>query len=76
MNKQEEKKKIANRKAVKKYSKKTKLFALKYYATDIVEGLRLQHFLEMNEISCNKYLKQLVKQDLDNKGIPYPNTDN
>lgn len=61
--------KESNRKAVKKYSKKTKTFALKYYATDIDEALRLSKYLEDNNISCNSYLKQLVRKDLDNKGI-------
>lgn len=64
-------KKESNRKAVKKYSKKTKSFALKYYATDIEEALRLSKYLEDNDISCNSYLKQLVKEDLDSKGIGY-----
>lgn len=64
-------KKESNRKAVKKYSKKTKSFALKYYATDIEEALRLSKYLEVNDISCNSYLKQLVKEDLDSKGIDY-----
>ena len=64
-------KKESNRKAVKKYSKKTKSFALKYYATDIEEALRLSKYLEDNDISCNSYLKQLVKEDLDSKGIDY-----
>ena len=64
-------KKESNSKAVKKYSKKTKSFALKYYATDIEEALRLSKYLEVNDISCNSYLKQLVKEDLDSKGIDY-----
>lgn len=64
-------KKESNRKAVKKYSKKTKSFALKYYATDIEEALRLSKYLEDNNISCNSYLKQLVKEDLDSKRIDY-----
>ena len=57
--------------AQKKYSKKTKTFAIKYTPTDMEEGLRLSKYLADNGISCNSYLKQLVKNDLDNKGIAY-----
>ena len=68
---EENKIKEQNRKAVAKYAKKTQSFALKYFATDIQEGLRLKHYIESNGISCNSYLKELVKRDLDNKGIEY-----
>ena len=70
----ENKIKEQNRKAVAKYAKKTQSFALKYFATDIQEGLRLKHYIDNADISCNAYLKELVKRDLDNKGIEY--TDN
>lgn len=60
-----------NRKAVKKYSEKTMSFALKYYATDIQEGKRLESYLKTINMSTNQYLKQLIKRDLDSKGIPY-----
>mgnify|MGYP003213357931 FL=1 len=68
---EENKIKEQNRKAVAKYAKKTQSFALKYFATDIQEGLRLKHYIESNGISCNSYLKELVKRDLDNKGVEY-----
>lgn len=68
---EENKIKEQNRKAVAKYAKKTQSFALKYFATDIQEGLRLKHYIESNGISCNAYLKELVKRDLDSKGIEY-----
>ena len=60
-----------NKKADANYRKKTQSFALKYFATDIQEGLR---YIESTGISCNAYLKELVKRDLDSKGIEY--TDN
>lgn len=68
---EENKIKEQNRKAVAKYAKKTQSFALKYFATDIQEGLRLKHYIESNGLSCNAYLKELVKRDLDSKGIEY-----
>lgn len=61
----------SNRKAVKKYAEKTKTFAVKYYPTDIEDALRLQKHLKTNGLSCNAYLKELIKRDLDNKGILY-----
>lgn len=60
-----------NREAVKKYSEKTKTFALKYYATDIIDAKRLQLYLEQTGKSANEYLKEVVKRDLDEKGIEY-----
>lgn len=35
-----------NKKADANYRKKTQSFALKYFATDIQEGLRLKHYIE------------------------------
>lgn len=64
----------AQKNAYKKYNKKKQTFALVYTPTDIQEGLRLKHYIESNGISCNAYLKELVKRDLDSKGIGY--TDN
>lgn len=62
----------ANRKADRKYNQKRKTFALVYNPTDILDGLRLQKYLDSIDISCNQYLKNLVKKDLDSKKIPYP----
>ena len=61
--------------AQKRYSKKTKTFAIKYTPNDIMEMYRLKTFLEVNGISANAYIKSVIKEDLDNKGIPYPNND-
>ena len=69
---EENKIKEQNRKAVAKYAKKTQSFALKYFATDIQEGMRLKTYIDNNNLSCNAYLKELVKRDLDNKGVAYP----
>lgn len=59
-----------NKKADANYRKKTQSFVL----NDIQEGLRLKAYIERNGISCNAYLKELVKRDLNSKEIKY--TDN
>lgn len=73
----EEKKKRteANRRADRKYNQKKKTYALVYTPTDIQDALRLQSYLDNADMSCNAYLKSLVKKDLDEKGIPYPTQD-
>ncbi len=73
----EEKKKRteANRRADRKYNQKKKTYALVYTPTDIQDALRLQSYLDNVDISCNAYLKSLVKKDLDEKKIPYPTQD-
>ena len=58
-----------NKEAQKRYSEKTMTFAVKYYPTDIIEGKRLKKYLEDNGISANGYIKELIKKDLDSKGI-------
>ena len=60
-----------NKKADENYRKKTKAFTIKYFATDISEGKRLQAYLDSAGVSANSYLKELVKRDLDRKNIPY-----
>lgn len=60
-----------NKDAQKKYSEKTMMFAVRYYPTDIEEGQRLKKHLEETGQSANSYLKELIKKDLDKKGIDY-----
>lgn len=60
-----------NKEAQKRYSEKTLTFAVKYYPTDIIEGKRLRKYLKDNSISANGYIKELIKMDMDSKGIPY-----
>lgn len=63
----------ADRKADRVYRDKHK--PIQYgiqYKTDKIEGLRLQYYLAQSGQSANAYLKSLVKSDLDNKGIAYP----
>lgn len=65
----------AQKKADEKYRKKVKVFTVKYTPTDIQDALRLQSYLDNVDMSCNAYLKSLVKKDLDEKNIPYPTQD-
>lgn len=60
----------AQKKADKKYREKVKVFTIKYTPTDISDALRLQSYLDSIDVSCNQYLKNLVKKDLDSKKIP------
>lgn len=47
-----------------------------YKKQDISEGQRLKAYLDSTGQSANSYIKDLIKADLDAKGIPYPdNTD-
>lgn len=47
------------------------------YKTDKIEGLRIKAYLAETGQSANSYIKDLIKRDLDAKGVPYPdNTDN
>ena len=47
-------------------------FAVQYKSADRPEGERLRAYLAQAGISANSYLKQLIKQDMDRQGIPYP----
>lgn len=58
-----------SKEAQKRYSKKTMTFAVKYYPTDIEYGKKLKEYLEATEKSANSYLKELIKKDLDSKGV-------
>lgn len=66
----------AQKKAYKTYNKKKMPFAAVYTPTDIQDGKRLRIYLEQTGQSANSYIKNLIKKDLDNKGVPYPENDN
>ena len=53
----------------KKYSKKLIRFTVEYSLKDIEEGKRLKEYLELTGRSGNAYLKELIKKDLDEKGV-------
>ena len=47
-------------------------FAISYTPTDISDGKRLKQYLSDCNLTANSYIKQLIKSDLDAKGIDYP----
>lgn len=53
------------------YKKKLKQFKVQYNLQDNTEGLRLQKYLDDTKQSANSYLKELIKKDMDEKGIEY-----
>lgn len=59
-------------KSQKKYNDKCEIVRIKYIPADMQDYLRLQNYLTQNDISITHYLKQLIKADLDSKGVPYP----
>lgn len=66
-----------NKKADENYRKKIDRMAIKYSISELNESERLRFYLEQTKQSANSYIKGLIKQDLDNKGVPYVNgTDN
>lgn len=58
-----------NAEAQKKYREKTINFLVKYYPTDIEYGQKLKEYLADTGQSANSYLKELIKADLDSKGV-------
>ncbi len=58
-----------NAEAQKKYREKTINFLVKYYPTDIEYGQKLKEYLAHTKQSANSYLKELIKKDLDEKGV-------
>lgn len=51
------------------YKKKLKQFKVQYNLQDNTEGSRLQKYLDDTKQSANSYLKELIKKDLDEKGV-------
>lgn len=65
-----------NKKADENYRKKYKYIGLKYAIKDKLEYARITQYCLDNELSIQSYIKSLIKQDLDSKGVPYPSPDN
>lgn len=65
----------AQKRYEKKRSKDCKTYAIKYTPVDMIESDRLQVYLKSVGMSANAYIKNLIKKDLDEKGIPYPTQD-
>lgn len=68
----EEKKRIrkeSDREADKRYNAKRINFSVSFTTADIEEGKRLREFLASTGQSGNSYIKELIKRDLDARGV-------
>lgn len=63
-----------NKKADENYRKKIDRMAIKYSIAEQVESERLRAYLAQTGQSANSYIKGLIKRDLDEKGIAYPDS--
>ena len=59
----------AQKRANKKQDSYRIQFSVNYRLHDLNEGQRLKSYLELTGQSANAYLKDLIKKDLDSKGI-------
>ena len=59
----------AQKRAIKKADEQSVMFAVKYRKNEKQEGKRLKAYLESTGQSANAYLKELIKKDLDSKGV-------
>ena len=55
----------------KKRMKQCATYTVKYTPKERQESNRIDKYLQDIGISANKYIKELIKCDLDNKNIPY-----
>ncbi len=60
-----------NAKAQLKYNRKCNSIGIKFTLNEEKEYNRLKKYVVDNDLSVNSYVKELIKKDLDNKGIPY-----
>lgn len=58
-------------KAIKKYNQKSKYIQLKFTQNQNCEYNRIVSYCELNNMSMQGYIKELIKRDLDGKGIAY-----
>ena len=58
-------------KAIKKYNQKSKYIQLKFTQNQNCEYNRIVSYCELNNMSMQGYIKELIKRDLDRKGIEY-----
>ena len=61
-----------NAKAQKKYNQKSKYIQLKFTQNQNCEYNRIVSYCKLNNMSMQGYIKELIKRDLDGKGIAYP----
>ena len=55
----------------KKRMKQCATYTAKYTPKERQESNRIDKYLQDVGISANKYIKELIKRDLDSKSIPY-----
>lgn len=53
------------------YKKKIIQAKVQWSLSDIAEGKRMQAYLKETGKSANAYIKQVIKADLDSKGVKY-----
>lgn len=61
----------ATLKAIKKYNQKSKYIQLKFTENQLAEYERIVKYTTDNKVSMQGYIKSLIKNDLDNKGVSY-----
>ena len=69
MNEKKRIRKESDRESDKSYNAKRINFSVSFTTADIEEGKRLKEYLELTGQSGNSYLKELIKKDLDEKGV-------
>lgn len=60
-----------NAKADRNYNANSKVIGLKYTPNQIAEYNRIKQYCTDNELTLQGYIKELIKNDLDSKQIPY-----
>lgn len=61
-----------NKMADDKYRDKITRITIKFSLEDEIEAQRFKVFLKNNNLTAGRYIRQLIKADMDAKGIPYP----
>lgn len=56
-------------KGQKKYNQNSVYFSLKYTPQEQADGQRVKAYLQQSGQSANRYIKALIKADLDSKGF-------
>lgn len=57
-------------KSQKKYNDKCYMFSIKFVPSEYEEAERFKTYISNSGQSANSYIKELIKKDLDEKGIP------
>lgn len=69
MNEKKRIRKESDREADRRYNAKRINFSVSFTTADIEDGKRLKAYLELTGQSGNRYLKELIKKDLDARGV-------